>query len=480
MVKGKPRLATWNPTDGLLRLFEMDASDVFVQFASAPLANVGSYPPDFAFSRSGDFLLAGGNRVAATFSEAVFDMALVQTGLATWALSSTALRLFAKNYKYGMQLVAAATPAYIYNVDESNGSLLTDVRTSILNLGATNTFRNFSSSGNDILSFYNTSPFLGIARASGMVGTPPNDIPAYPSAAVRQTAFNVAVIEGSFSQDLQLVYTGAANGTIYVCPFNPAGAVSATSVGAAIQTIPGTGTVHRISVSPDDKFVAVSRLNAGVYTTVIYQRSGTTLTAFATIASFGQSLMWTGDGYYLIDAISKKALHYTGTFDNADAILANLPATVTSAAVSQHVDGIPGLARLYNVGAQDLATCATDLTQLKVMLLSPSASFDATQATLSAVTNAGAYEVSGGGWPAGGTLLTGVAKVDGPAGTTIITANDLAQSLTAPLTFQFALIYDDATDVPIALIDYLETIAAPALTSLQFDFSAGVVHYVPV
>lgn len=375
---------------------------------------------------------------------------------------------------------AASTPAYIYNVDESTGALLTDVRTNILNIGATNIFRNFSSSGNDILSFYNVSPFLGIARASGMVGVPPNEIPAYPAAAVRQTTFNTAVVEGAFSQDLQLVYTGSAGGALYVCPFNPGGAVSATSISAALQTIPGTGAVHRIAVSPDDKFVAVSRLNAGVYTTVIYERAGTTLTPFATIPAFGQNLMWTGDGFYLIDGLSKKALRYTGTFDVADAILANLPAVVSSVSISQHVDGVAGFARLYNEGAQDIATCTTDLAQLKLMLLSSGASFDATQATVSAVTNAGAYEVSGGGWTAGGLLLTGVAKVAGPAGTTVITANDISQVLSATLTFRYGLVYDDATDTPLAFIDYLEDVVAPPLSTLNVDFSSGVLTYVPV
>lgn len=480
MVKGKPRLVAWSAADATLRLYEMDVNDVFQQIASNALANVGSFPPDMAFSRSGDYILAGGNRNTTTYSEAAFDINLVQTGLATFALGSTAARQFSKNYEYGMHYVGASTPAYIYVVDEQTGAVITDNRTNILNIGATNIFRNFSKNGRDILSLYNASPYLGIARAVGMVGTPPNDFPAYPNAAVRQTAFNIPIIEGTISQDLQLVYAGASNGTVYVCPFTPGGAVSATVIGAALQSIPGTGTVHRIAASPDDKFVAVSRLNAGVYTTVIYERSGSTLTAFDTIAAFGQNLAWTGDGFYLIDGISKKALHYTGSFSPADAILANLPATVNSVAISQHVDGVPGFARLYNVGAQDLATCATDLTQLKFMLLNSTASFDATQATLAAVTNSGAYEVSGGGWAAGGLLLTGVAKVDGPAGTTIITANDITQPLTAQLTFRYALIYDDAADVPIAMIDYVENITAPALTSLQLDFSAGVVHFVPV
>jgi hypothetical protein len=45
----------------------------------------------------------------------------------------------------------------------------------------------------------------------------------------------------------------------------------------------------------------------------------------------------------------------------------------------------------------------------KVVLLSPSATFDPSHTTLAEVTNSGAYEVHGGGWASGGVALAGVA-----------------------------------------------------------------------
>lgn len=44
----------------------------------------------------------------------------------------------------------------------------------------------------------------------------------------------------------------------------------------------------------------------------------------------------------------------------------------------------------------------------RVMLLTAAATFNSAHTTLSEVTNAGAYEVSGNGWPVGGEVLANV------------------------------------------------------------------------
>lgn len=477
MIKGKPRLATWNA--GTLSLFEMDSSDVFQQLATAAVANVGSYLPGLAFSRSGNYLLVGGNRVAATFSEASFDAALAQIGLLGVSLSSTGpTRLMSKNYQYGLHMVNAQTGAFVHSASEIDGSIIQDVRTGTMD-GVTQVKRAFTKDGQTVVSLYNATPFVRVNTATSTLDTGTvNERPNYTTNNVAQTAFNIACVEVSSSYDNTLLFFGAANGTVHVCPFTPNNA--ATSVSAAIQTLTGTGAVHRIAASPDDKFLAVTRLNAGVYTTTIYTRAGNAFTQLTTIAAFGQELAWTGDGFYLIDGILKKARHYTGTFDVADAIMANLPATVSVAALSQHVDGVAGVTRLYYAGSQDIAQGITNLATLKVALLSNLATYDANDGSFADVTNSGAYQVSGGGWTAGGILLTGVTKADGPLGTTVVTAANVSQAISAPLTFHYALIYDSTTNIPLALIDYLEDVAVPALSTLNIDFTSGVLTFVPV
>lgn len=482
MLKGKPRCVAWSSTDAVMRLFEMDGADVFQEIANTALANVGSFVPDFAFSKDGDYVMAGGNRVAATFTEASFDAALAQISTQTVALSSTTpLRLHAKNYKYGLHMVNAQTLAFIHSVDESNGNLLRDNRTGTLD-GTTQVKRAFTKDGMTVVSLYNTlSPSVRVNTATSMLdpGTI-NERPNYTNTNVNQTAFNILCTEVVGSHDNQFLYFGAANGNVYVCPFTANN--SATSVGASLQTVAGTGAVHRISVSPDDKYVAVSRVNAGVYTTVVYTRVGGTLTLFQTINGFGQSLAFSGDGFFLIDGIMKQARKFDGTnFAAANGAMANLPATVSSFALSQHVDGVSGFARAYNEAVHDYATCGVDNANLKMMLLTGAAAFVATHTNISQVTNGGAFEASGSGWAAGGQALTGVTYTVNLGGETEVTANPINVTLTGALSFRYALIYDDTSDTPIALIDYIDVVNAPALTTLNFDLSSpGWFKFTPV
>lgn len=480
MLKGKPRCVAWSSADSIMRLFEMDAANVFQEIAQTSLLNVGSYLPNFAFSKNGDYILAGGNRVAATFSETSHDLTLAQIGLQTTALASTAFRIFSKNYKYGLHMMNAQSAAFIHSVNNADGQIIRDNRSGVFD-GITQVKRTFTKNGETVVSLYNTSPFLRVNTATSFLdpGTD-NERPNYTVTNVAQTAFNIACTEVVSSYDNSLLYFGAANGNVYVCNFTPNN--SATSVSAALQTIAGTGAVHRIAVSPDDKYVAVTRLNAGVYTTIVYTRVGATLSVLQTIANFGQDLAFSGDGFYLIDGITKQARRFDGTnFAAANAAMANLPAVVSSFALSQHVDGVAGFARVYNEGVFDYSNGDVDEANLKFMLLSNAASFVATHNTLTQVTNGGAYEVSGGGWAAGGQPLANVVHTLIPSGETQVTANPVNVTLTGALTFRYGLIYDDTSDTPLVLIDFINNYAAPALTTLNFDFTApGWLKFTPV
>jgi hypothetical protein len=60
----------------------------------------------------------------------------------------------------------------------------------------------------------------------------------------------------------------------------------------------------------------------------------------------------------------------------------------------------------YNHTIKLLLEQSVNLGALKLMLLNSSAAFNAAHTALTQVTNAGAYEVSGAGWDAGGEILT--------------------------------------------------------------------------
>lgn len=480
MLKGKPRAVAWSASDAIMRLFEMDANDVFQEIAQAPLANVGSFVPNFAFSKTAKYVMAGGNRVAATYSHAAFDESLQQTDIQTFALSSTADRKFARNALYGMHYVGAATPAFIHVVNEDTGLMFRDNRTGILNLGATNILRGFSHNGQNSLALYNASLYAGVAFAVGTTGVAPYEFPAFVNAAVRQTVATSLLTMIASSSDDQFIYTGNAAGLVSVHPFS--GAATAGSMGASIGTVSAAGSVSSIVSSPDDKYVAVSRVSGGVYTTTVYTRVGGTLTVLQTINTFGASLEFSGDGFFLIDGISKLARKFNGVnFAAANGAMANLPVTVSSFSLSHHVDGVNGFARVYNEAAFDYSGCDVDETNIRVMLLSDAAAFVATHNTVLQVTNGGAWQVSGGGWAAGGQLLANVQHTLVPSGETEVTANNVTVTLNADLTFRYALIYDDTSDTPLTLIDYIDTYTAPALTTLDFDFSSpGFLKFTPV
>ena len=113
---------------------------------------------------------------------------------------------------------------------------------------------------------------------------------------------------------------------------------------------------------------------------------------------------------------------------------------------------------LYDHTVKKLVNKEWIYTTLRVMLLNNSATFTAANTTLSQVSNAGAYQVSGNGWTAGGETLANCAV-------TVVTTNDAkldaddisvtASGGTIGPAYK-AVIYDDtdSSDAPLAFIDF--------------------------
>lgn len=112
---------------------------------------------------------------------------------------------------------------------------------------------------------------------------------------------------------------------------------------------------------------------------------------------------------------------------------------------------------LYNHTATRFVTGANAAADTyKVMLLSSSASFNATHTTIAEVSNSGAYEVYGGGWPQGGVTLTGVTLAVATTNDAAFDAADVSQAISGSDLGPFSayVIYNDTdtSDPPMAYV----------------------------
>lgn len=118
----------------------------------------------------------------------------------------------------------------------------------------------------------------------------------------------------------------------------------------------------------------------------------------------------------------------------------------------------------------------------KVMLLSSSASFNAAHTTLTQVSNAGAYEVSGNGWAAGGPSLANVAFSTVNTNGAMFDADDAQVNITGGSLGPFSsyVVYNatDADSPPVAFItlDAAQTIATGNSVLLNWN-AAGIVSF---
>ena len=139
--------------------------------------------------------------------------------------------------------------------------------------------------------------------------------------------------------------------------------------------------------------------------------------------------------------------------------------------------------QLYNHTISRFVTGANAAADTyKVMLLSDSATFDATHTTLSQVTNAGANQVSGNGWTAGGVTLANVTLALANTSGAKFDADDISVTATGgsigPYSHYVIFNDTDADDPPVGLV----TLTAPATITvgqaLEIHWSSnGIVSF---
>lgn len=113
----------------------------------------------------------------------------------------------------------------------------------------------------------------------------------------------------------------------------------------------------------------------------------------------------------------------------------------------------------------------------KVMLLKAAASFTAANTTLTQVTNSGANEVSGGGWPVGGVALANAAVTTVETNGAMLDADDISvEAVGGAIGPATALvIYDDAdpSKAPLWYVDFDGSQTAGEGTPFKITFSAS-------
>ncbi|MCW5722439.1 MAG: hypothetical protein KIS86_14970 [Devosia sp.] len=129
--------------------------------------------------------------------------------------------------------------------------------------------------------------------------------------------------------------------------------------------------------------------------------------------------------------------------------------------------------RLYNSAARRLINQSVDLDNLKVMLLSNSAAFNAAHTTLEGPAGvANANEVDGNGWTTGGELIENVAVSTITTDDAMIDGDDIVvTAVGGPIGDAFAaVIYDDSdpNDAPLAFISFGQAVNAGESTDFKF------------
>lgn len=132
--------------------------------------------------------------------------------------------------------------------------------------------------------------------------------------------------------------------------------------------------------------------------------------------------------------------------------------------------------RLYNHTTALIAGQTVDLDNLKVMLLDDDSAFDATDTTIDAVSNTGAYEVFGNGWTEGGETLTSVTATTVTTNDALIDADDVDVTATGGNIgpAYAAVIYDATSDKPLKHIDFGQAWTAGETTPFKLRILAGL------
>jgi hypothetical protein len=497
MAKGKPFLVTW--ATNTLSLWRMDNNNVFqavanvsvassLALAGVPFALAASFTPDSKF-------LAVSLRNSATAMQArsFNTTALTPIGTVTMADTSTAWSAVADKNKL-------ATVGLAANSDTSNNGRKANQATGALEIAAG--LRTLAYQPNYVeCAIHPNGSYLLRPRSNAAVNTglninfntvapSANGYPDYTS--IVQTGVNTPTIQSvaaQWSPGGDLIYFLNTAGEIVTVPFNTPATLTPNSsqviaaVGAIASTVPSNGLGinegSRILCDRSGSFVAVVHYNNTAYTTVIYQRVGSTLTEIQRITNFGKAAAFTEDSMFLVDANSKKAYKLNTTTklyeDVSTATMVNVPLSPFGF-LSADIDAVAGIANLYNVAIERFLSCGVDFANLKMVFLSSAAGFNASATTITGAING--FAVSDPNVPATGLTLQNARLATSPGGQVTFLADDLAVQVANNFTFRYSAIVDATNDKPIAFFDWGENFTIDGLSGVNIDLSSkGIVLF---
>lgn len=515
-LRGKPFLTTWKKETGELKIYELDSSDVFVQSGAAiSLPSTVTLPSDnfeefkfIFFEKENLFLVKGAindsTGILRTFSRSgtqLFNLNNPWGGIGgSWYnVYNNSSKLTFKDH---VGVVPFSTDAlYAFCLVTAAGVITRRPVTSISYSYAElyynrNNLLAVSPDESKIFFISDSFPYITASRVSSYYNDGTNPLqPRYTvfsslsAATLRRHTFTTANYPGGvLLNDIQWAgndyclcvgqLTGQDVGFI-ISIYNFRDPVQNTEnngraedVYSFIETL---GQAKKIVVSPNTKLVAISfKTLAGVYRTAIYRRTGLYLQRISIIENFGAALSLTRDGRYLIDSVLGKAYTYVGNyqFEENTTMMANVSAA-TLQGVSLHSDTVAETSA-YNFYSA-LANRDIDFDNLKLILLTNDATFDATDLTVNEVTNNGAYIVSDAAIPVDGIPLS-VTKTTDYGNVKIEVSNATVTPKEAMIVAK-ALIYDATTDRPLHFIDLTREVLVDKGTPFQLSFEEGLQWY---
>lgn len=244
-----------------------------------------------------------------------------------------------------------------------------------------------------------------------------------------------------------------------------------------LQLIDDTGaSVHKAEMSPDGRVLAVSFVNGSTYTTQLYRRTSGYMVPLQELAAFGKDLAWAADGKILLDVTVLKArlMGDDGTFTDHDSAMASVATDLIIGKMSLAPTDKVANPLVYLAALEPFATCGIDWNNIKFTLLTNSASFDEDDATISDVTNSGAWEVVDAAWPAGGLPVENVADGMG-TGTYNFTCDPLVWlTFGSSMTWRYGVLYDATSNIPLVCFDYYGERMVSSNREVHFDFPDNV------
>lgn len=479
MAIGNPLLVVWY-ADGTLRLFEY-AGGSFAQIASTGgfehLTGVNPAGPD-PFPPQVNFVLDS-SEILFRYNQSTTNMrlTLLNTSLAQITNADGNNGFNNSDFNFVSDYIESLQTSLGINASQNRNSLYKIAPSSLLFSGATPP--NYDPGGNlrcvavapdaSVLFVGRRAPDSGVYFPRD--GTGSNDTPLFPSIGLTPLSGGTSADVAAWSKDSVFLCTADLATGITTIWHNDAGELSRVQ---EISAAPGV--ITSVAFSFDKRTLAIGRVDGSNVETTLYHRDGLFFTTQQVLPGIGRLLNFSYDGKLLVDARAKSV--YSSDLASPWAIVPGAADAIfisgVTQALSTHVAQPLGRSQLYDGALTRFIASSVDLANLHLILLTDAATFNPTDTTVSAVTNAGAYAVSSGGYPGAGVQITGV--VPGALGVQgySFTASPVSRTIiNEALVCRAGLVYDATSGLPVMFCDFGAEVIVPRETVMAVQFRAG-------